>query len=155
METAQKEKSITEQFNEMKTAIKTLLEFSKEVSSILPSLYHSANMVPILNEQLQAIYEMSEAGISITKQNVIDHCNKKRVAQIEASIENDVKNGLLKQIEEVKSENDFLVYKTSELLMAFTTVDKLEDPAQFLGKQSGDTVGDITILKVYEVVKKD
>lgn len=156
-----KQKTFTERFQELEQQVMQLVNLYQDVSqafnALVPIIQDVANQNRLLNEQLQAVYDLSESKQSVTREAVSELITKKRVAQIETILKQDEEKGLIKKIESVETPNDIVVYSSDAVALAFKAASlfesdgvKLED---LLGKKSGDKVASFTIKEVYRIVQ--
>lgn len=154
----QKVKSYTERFNEMELQIDILnrqyFEASQAFEITAGIVRDLAAQIRMLNDQLQALYDVGTDGKAITRQNVTDKINSRREAAVRRLLEQDEKNGLIKKVEKTSDENHIVVYSDAETVLAFKAVGALQEglPESLMGKGAGDTIGDMKIDSVYEIV---
>lgn len=159
----EKAKTFTERFLEME---KRLIElenvvqgFEQNLNSLMPILSHITMTNRLLNEQLQAMYDLAELKKPLTRSEVIKMANQKRVDQVRSMIDTDLREGLIKPIETVGKADDIIVYKAKDVLLAFQTAQAFESQgislSNLIGKKAGDFINDIEIVEIYEVVPKE
>ena len=159
MSEQQTAKSYTERFKEMEEQVVELTRLYDEarqaftvVTNIVKDLSGHINF---LNEQLQAIYDLSETKQPVTRKAVTDAINKVRVDKALRIIENDKKAGVLKESPTVQSKDDLIVYSEPDTLIAFKPASAFEPEIsvdELIGKKPGDVVKHITIKEVYQIL---
>lgn len=155
--------TFTERFLDLErrlgNAEKAVSSLEQNLNSLMPILSHLTLNTRLINEQLQAIYDLSDLGQPLTRSSVIKMANQKRVEQVRALIDADLAAGLIKAIDEVKTADDIIVYNSEDVLLAFQTAQAFEQQSikieDILGKKVGDTIGKYTIVEIYEVIRKE
>lgn len=153
-------KSYTERFQEMEIQLVQLTELYSEANqafgvtaSIVKDL---ATQNRMLNDQLQAVYDLAEEGKAISRDAVTQKVNDRRVKKVQDMLDRDEKAGVLKKIDSITKDDDIIVYESEEISLAFKALAAFEQDGiknELTGKKVGDTVGKITIKGLYEIVE--
>jgi hypothetical protein len=110
-----------------------------------------------LNDQLNALYDLHEAKQEISRTAINANLTKKIEDSMRKIISDRVANGALTKIDAVASLEDLFTYSSPEVPYAFRLVRVLEADQQkdVVGKKEGDLIGNMKILEVYRLNKKD
>lgn len=161
--TQQSNKTFTERFMEVEDLTKKLsteLEsINNKVESIMSAVGQLAFQVRLINEQIQAMYDLFDLGKPITRSSVIEKANERRVAMVREMIDSDVKNGLIKPIDTIKTPENLVTYRNEDVLLAIQTANAFVKGDitidSILNKKVGDKIGDSEILEIYEAVPQN
>lgn len=155
----QRVKSYTERFAEMETQMGILIQQyteANEAFGVTASIVQDlATQVRMLNDQLQAVYDLAEEGKAISRASVTDKVNDRRVKKVQDMLDRDEKAGVLKKIEVADRDDHIVVYTSDEVSLAFKALAAFEADGlktELIGKKAGDVVGKITVKQVYEIV---
>jgi hypothetical protein len=152
-------KTYTERFAEMEAQLTVLtqeyVEANQAFSTAASIIQDLASQVRMMNDQLQAIYDLSEAGLTISRAGLTTKINERRVAKVQSLLDQDVKAGALKPVDTVEKDTHIVSYESDGVSLAFKPLQAFDQEglvAQLKGKKVGDTVGNLTIKGVYEIV---
>lgn len=156
-----KVKTYTERFNEMENQLASLVQLYNEANqafSITASIIQDlSTQVRLLNDQLQAVYDLSESGVALTRQSVTEQINTRRVKKVQEMLDKDEAAGIIKKVESVQTENDIVVYESEDVSMAFKAAAAFEADGlkteDLIGKKVGDSVGSIKVKQIYQIVE--
>lgn len=156
-----KTKTYTERFQEMETQLASLVRLYNEANqafSITASIIQDiSTQVRLLNDQLQAVYDLSERGVALTRQSIAEQINTRRIQKIQAILDKDEAAGIIKKIESVQTENDIIVYESEDISMAFKAAAAFESDGlkmeALIGKKVGDSVGSIKVKQIYQIIE--
>lgn len=157
-----KVKSYTERFREMEEQLESLTilwaDANQAFSTAASMIKDISSQVRLCADQLSAIYSLSERGDKLTRENVQREINESRSTQVRLILDNDEKAGLIKKIDSVINGDSIVVYNSKDVNIAFKAAAAFEGDGvklgDLLGKKSGDTVSDMTIESVYEIVQR-
>jgi len=155
-------KTYTERFQEMEAQLGSLLqeyvEANQAFSATASIVKDLSAQIRMMNDQLQAVYDLGGEGKAINRTSVTDKVNERRVKNITNRLDEDEKAGILKKIDTVQNDDSLIVYVSDEISLAFKVLAAFEADGiknDLLGKKVGDTVGKITIKQVYEFVNPE
>lgn len=156
-----KAKSYTERLFDLEKRTEDLMQMYEKmhqaVNGLIMTVDNLVNQLRLLNDQMQSVYDLSELKIPLTRDNVANQVNKRRVERIQEILNKDEAAGIIQKKELVDNENDIIVYESDEVSLAFQAVFtfapqgiKLND---LLGKKAGDVVQGIKIKQIYRIVE--
>lgn len=155
-------KSFVERVQEIDRTLTELKDFKGKAEVALQDLMSMLTQLVLqmrfMGEQLQAIYDLGENGKTITRANVIEAANERRVKAIRDMIDRDLKNGLIKPVESVMDANTLVVYKSENVMLAFKSADGFKEEglelSDLLGKKVGDEIKGVKIVELYSVAEQ-
>ena len=152
-------KTYTERFQEMEMQLGILIqqytEANQAFSTTASIVQDLATQLRMMNDQLQAVYDLAEDGKAISRTAVTEKVNERRVKKVQDLLDRDEKAGVLKKVDSAQNDDHIVVYNSSEISLAFKAVAAFEADGlkqELIGKKAGDTVGKITIKEIYEIV---
>lgn len=154
-------KTYMERLLEMEMALKQhVVQITKSNGLITYLSNLSAQLVEEitnLNDQLNALYDLHESKQEITRVGINANLTKKIEDQMRKIITDRIANGALTQIDAVASLEDLFTYSSPEVPYAFRLIRVLEadQQADVIGKKAGDSIGNMKILEVFKLNKKD
>ena len=111
----------------------------------------------MVQDQLQALYLLSEQGVAISRKSVADKVQELRITGAKNRLEKEEKAGIIKKLDTITNDLSIIVYSDSSqgLVYAYNPVRALgkEIADQLIGKKVGDTVGTVTVIEIYELVE--
>jgi chromosome segregation ATPase len=153
-------KTYTERFQEMESQVQGMAQQYVEANQ---AFQVAANIVKelsgqirMLNDQLQAIYELSEKGEKTTREAVASTINESRSKRVRQMLVDDEQAGVIAKKSTVTDGSDIIVFTSEDVSLAFQAVSAFDDAtqAELLGKSTGTTAGGLTIESIYEIVSK-
>lgn len=154
-----KVKTYTERFSEVERQVEAMVGLYNEANQafgVTASIVRDlSTQLRMINDQLQALYDLAESGSVPTRTNVVDRVNFRRVDRIQKLLDADEKAGLIKKVDSVQDENSIVLYTTPDVSLAFKAAGSFNEdnlPESLIGKKPGDQVGNVTISQVYEIV---
>lgn len=161
--TAQQPKTFLQQFQDMQSLVfrhDSLLQETEMAFSITASgLKQCINEITLINDQLQAMYLLSEENTSLTRVNVANKVQQIRIDGVKAKLQKDEAAGLIRKIDAVVDQKSIVLYddESKGLTYSYNPAGKFgKDLApQFIGKKIGDVIGTVKILGLYELVPEE
>jgi hypothetical protein len=146
--------TFTERFQQIEKTVGYLAYQNEMLQRALEGILASAELqsqdMDTLRYTSKALIDLSVEKKAITMDAVVERITVYQSEAIQKRLENDLKEGFLKETETPETEQDIISFKTPDIVFGVNSLSLYKEKAkEFFGKKKGDVVEGIEILGIY------
>ena len=155
----QQPQTFTQRFQEIERTVYQMQYVLQFHSQIIQNMVEE---IKVAKKDLDAVKEVTNANMKLaegqewgTSENIATKVTQLQAEAYKKVVDTDLAEGRIRTIDALKDARDLVVFSTPDVLYGYQLLETFKDEQvrrDLMGKKAGDTVGEMTILGVYEEV---
>lgn len=159
-EAAPQPKSFTQRFQEMEQLLSQMqyvVQFhSNVIETFVSEFKRQSDTVSAIKETVNGILKLADEGSSLSTTALVNKITQLQAESYRGVIEKDLAEGKIGLIDQAANESTIVAFSTADIVYGYKPVGAFTDETVkaglLAGAKTGDQIGDITVLGLYEII---